>query len=463
MLAPRALDADPRTQGRVGLARVHRVDAADRAVMSRAHDDPAVSRTADGAATSPMGPGARPAVPLRRLLVFFATVYAVQGLAEPKAGLATQPLFFLLKDEMRLSAAETATFLALIGFAWNVKPLYGLVSDLVPLFGYRRRSYLLVTTAMAALGWLALGLLPAYPWGLTLAILGLTGLGLAFTDVLCDAVMVEEGKARGLTARFQSIQWTAIYGASLLAGVAGGYLSAHVSYSRTFLLVALFPALSFAASAWAVHEPRTRFDRATVKETLAALREGARSGPLWRAAAFIFLWNFTPSFGVPLEYHMVDVLGITKIQLGVLSSLGSGAAMLGALVFGRYATRLAPKPLLNLAILIGVAGTLAYYGLVGVVVGGRADGTRRASSPRSRSWPRSTWRRGRSRGAPRGRSSPRSCRSTTSARRGPPGSADTSTTWSGSTGSSRSAPRRWRRAGSSCPGSGSPTSDAAPA
>ena len=318
---------------------------------------------APGPAPAEAGPGAR--VPLRRLLVFFATVYAVQGLAEPKAGLATQPLFFLLKDEMRLSAAETATFLALIGFAWNVKPLYGLTSDLIPFLGYRRRSYLLVTTAMAALGWLALGLLPAYPWGPTLAILGLTGLGLAFTDVLCDAVMVEEGKARGLTARFQSIQWTAIYGASLVAGVTGGYLSAHVSYSRTFLLVALFPALSFAASAWAVHEPRTRVDRATVKETLAALREGARSGPLWRAAAFIFLWNFTPSFGVPLEYHMVDVLGITKIQLGVLSSLGSGAAMLGALVFGRYATRLAPKPLLNLAVLIGVTGTLAYYGLVG--------------------------------------------------------------------------------------------------
>jgi predicted MFS family arabinose efflux permease len=303
--------------------------------------------------------------PLRRLLVFFATVYAVQGVAEPKAGLATQPIFFLLKDEMRLSAAETATFLALIGLAWNVKPLYGLLSDLVPLFGYRRRSYLRVTTAMAALGWLALGLLPAYPWGLTLAILLLTGLGLAFTDVLCDAVMVEEGKARGLTARFQSIQWAAVYGASLLAGIGGGYLSAHVSYSRAFLLVALFPVLSFAASAWAVRDPRTRFDRATVRETVAALRVGIRSGPLWRAAAFIFLWNFSPSFGVPLEYHMVDVLGITKIQLGVLASLASGAAMLGAIVFGRYAARLAPRSLLNLAITVGVAGTLAYYGLVG--------------------------------------------------------------------------------------------------
>jgi MFS family permease len=309
--------------------------------------------------------GADQPVPLRRLFVFFAAVYVVQGVAEPKAGLATQPIFFLLKDEMRLSAAETAVFFALIGIAWNVKPLYGLLSDLVPLLGYRRRSYLLLTTAVAALGWLALGMLPAYGWGLTLAILGLTGLGLAFTDVLCDAVMVEEGKARGLTARFQSIQWAAIYGASLLAGIGGGYLSAHVAYNRTFLLVALFPALSFAASAWAVHEPRTRFDRATVRATAAALRRGVRSRPLWRAAAFILLWNFSPSFGVPLEYHMVDTLGITKIQLGVLASLGSGAAMLGAVVFGRYATRLALRSLLNVAVAIGVAGTLAYYGLVG--------------------------------------------------------------------------------------------------
>jgi predicted MFS family arabinose efflux permease len=309
--------------------------------------------------------GADSPVPLRRLVVFFATVYAVQGVAEPQAGLATQPLFFLLKEEMGLSVSGTATFFALIGVAWTVKPLYGLLSDAVPLLGYRRRSYLLVTTAMASLGWLTLAVLPAYPWGAMLAILGLTGLGFAFTDVLCDAVMVEEGKARGLTGRFQSIQWAAIYGASLLAGVGGGYLSAHVAYGRAFLLVALFPALSFAASAWAVREPRRHFDRATARETVAALGMGARSGPLWRAAAFIFLWNFSPSFGVPLDYHMVDVLGITKIQLGLLESLGSGAAMVGALAFGRYASRVGLRTLLNGAVAISVGGTLAYYGLVG--------------------------------------------------------------------------------------------------
>jgi predicted MFS family arabinose efflux permease len=307
--------------------------------------------------------GSRSGVP--RLLVFFAAIYFVQGLAEPQAGIATQPLFFLLKDELRLSAGETATFLALVGIAWAVKPLYGLVSDLLPLFGYRRRSYLLLMSGLAALGWLVLGLLPEYPYGLTLTTLAVTGLGLAFTDVLCDAVMVEEGKPRGLTGRFQSIQWSAIYAASLLAGVGGGYLSEHVSYSRTFLLVSIFPVISLAASAYAVHEPRQRFDRAAVHATLDALRSGIRSGPLWRAAAFTFLWNFSPSFGVPLEYHMVDALGISKVQLGWLATIGSGASMLGAILYGRYLRALPLKGLLNVAIGIGVATTVAYYGLVG--------------------------------------------------------------------------------------------------
>ncbi len=302
---------------------------------------------------------------LRRLAVFFATVYFVQGFAEPRAGIAAQPIFFLLKDGLRLTAAQTATFLALVGIPWNVKPLYGLLSDLAPLAGTRRRSYLLLTTGTASLGWLALGLLPGYPYGLTLLLLGLTGLGLAFTDVLCDAVMVETGKPRGLTGTFQSVQWGAIYTASLIAGVGGGYLSAHVSYSRTFLLVALFPVLSFFVSAFAVLEPRTRFDRATVRATFQALARGVRSGPLWRAAAFLLLWSFSPSFGVPLEFHMVDVLGITKIQLGFLASIASGASVVGAWLYGRYCRGVPLRRLLNLAIGIGVAGTLAYYGLVG--------------------------------------------------------------------------------------------------
>ena len=37
-------------------------------------------------------------------------------------------------------------------FPWVVKPLYGFLSDTVPIFGYRRRSYLIICGLLGAPG-----------------------------------------------------------------------------------------------------------------------------------------------------------------------------------------------------------------------------------------------------------------------------------------------------------------------
>jgi MFS family permease len=297
--------------------------------------------------------------------MFFAAVYFVQGIGEPGAGIASQSIFFLLKDELHLTAAATAAFLATISIAWGIKPLYGLLSDFFPLFGYRRKSYLVLMTSLAAASWLALGLQPSYAYLPTLVALLLCGLGLAFSDVLCDAVMVETGKPLGLTGRFQAIQWGSINVASVLAGIGGGWLSQHVSYAWTFRMVALFPLISLIATLLCVREPRVRFEAKLIRETTTAVRSAVGSPPLWTAAAFIFLWNFSPSFGTPLEYFEVDTLGFSKIFLGTLYSLGSAGAILGAAIFSRISDRLPMRRLLTLSVGIGVVSTLAYLGLVG--------------------------------------------------------------------------------------------------
>jgi predicted MFS family arabinose efflux permease len=301
----------------------------------------------------------------RRLAPFFAAIYFVQGIAEPGAGIGSQPLFYLLKERLGLGPADTATFMAIVGVAWTVKPLYGLTSDFFPLFGYRRRSYLLCTTALAAAAWFFLGIQPAHAYGLTLLVLVFCGLGLAFSDVLCDAVMVETGKPLGMTGRFQSVQWGAINAASVLAGIGGGWLSRDVSPQHTFLLISVFPALSFITTAVTLREPRARFDKEVLRSTARAIWSAVGSRPLWLAAGFIFLWNFSPSFGVPLNYYMVDTLRFSKMSLGTLGSLGAGASIVGAFLFGRYFRRLPIRPLLNVSVAIGVVTTLAYWGLVG--------------------------------------------------------------------------------------------------
>ena len=131
----------------------------------------------------------------QRLAVLFAVVYFAQGMWY----LPSQPITIAFKDQ-GMSAGQVASFMSITVVPWLVKPVYGLLSDFVPLFGYRRRSYFIVTSALASLAAVAIVILPngtAY-WPLAI-LFTVMAFGLAFTDVITDAVMVENGRALNLT------------------------------------------------------------------------------------------------------------------------------------------------------------------------------------------------------------------------------------------------------------------------
>src|SRR3989454_12503683 len=181
----------------------------------------------------------------RRLAILFAVVYFSQGMYH----VADQVLTLTLKEQLGLSPSQVGKFGTIILIPWVIKPLYGMISDAFPLLGRRRKSYFLLTSALATLAGLALGLLgdPTY-WSLSVFLL-IMGLGIAFTDVLTDAMMVENGKPLGLTGAFQSVQWSAINVAILLVGIVGGYLAQHRLLQVGFLIAACFPFLALVMGA----------------------------------------------------------------------------------------------------------------------------------------------------------------------------------------------------------------------
>ena len=46
---------------------------------------------------------------------------------------------------------QVAFLTSFAAFPWVVKPLYGFLSDTVPIFGYRRRSYLIICGILGTL------------------------------------------------------------------------------------------------------------------------------------------------------------------------------------------------------------------------------------------------------------------------------------------------------------------------
>src|SRR5919204_5154032 len=129
----------------------------------------------------------------RRLAMLFAVVYFSQGMYY----VADQVRTLTLKEKLGLSPSEVATFGTIILVPWVIKPVYGMISDAFPIFGRRRQSYFLLTCALATLGALALWLHgePTY-WSMAVLLI-VVGIGIAFTDVLTDAMMVENGKPLG--------------------------------------------------------------------------------------------------------------------------------------------------------------------------------------------------------------------------------------------------------------------------
>jgi hypothetical protein len=194
----------------------------------------------------------------RQLALVFAAVAFAQGMWY----LPIQLITFVLKERFGYSATEVASFLSISTIPWLIKPAYGLLSDCVPLFGCQRKSYLVLNSILAAAAGLGLSLLSA-PTPLPIALLyTLMGLGLAFTNVVTDALMVEHGQRMQLTGAFQSVQWAAIYAASVLVGIGGGALTEWGSLKLASLLSALFPLLTCIVALRAVREERIRGEAA---------------------------------------------------------------------------------------------------------------------------------------------------------------------------------------------------------
>lgn len=297
---------------------------------------------------------------------FFAIVYAVEGIGQARAGILGQPLTYFLKQTQGWDPLKISVSLAVLDLPWIIKPLWGAISDFVPLFGYRRRTYLIAANAAAVLAfaWVALfsdmtTLIPA---------LTVTAVAMAISSTLCGALLVETGQKHQASARFVNQQWLWFNIAQMAAVLLAGYLIeilSPIGALRASAWVAAVAPLSIIASVWLIQEKRARIDLPALRQRLRALLTVFRTRNLWLVAGFLFLYYFSPGFGTPLYFQMSDRLHFSQGFIGVLSSIGAGGWILGGLLHKWWLHRLSGPALLRLSILGGVVTTLSYLLMIG--------------------------------------------------------------------------------------------------
>ena len=291
----------------------------------------------------------------QRLAALFAIVYFAQGMWY----LPYQTITIVFKDA-GLSAGQVASFFSITVVPWLIKPIYGLLSDFVPLFGYRRRSYVLVSSVLACLSAVAVVVFDATAYWPLAVLFTTMAFGLAFTDVITDALMVENGRALNLTGPFQSVQWAAIYTASIGVGLLGGHLAETRSLRVTFAIAAIFPAVTCLMATVFVHDTRAVLDAEALRGTGQAVLRAARSRTVWLIATFIFLFTFSPSFGPAFTYYQTDILKFSQSFIGVLAAVQSIGFVLGAFLYAPLSKRVPLSRLIVLAVSVSAVSTLFY-------------------------------------------------------------------------------------------------------
>ena len=295
---------------------------------------------------------------MRRLIAVVAVGSFATGLGWP---ISVGELSFngLLKDQLKLSPHEVTAFWAVAGLSWYLKPLAGLITDAYPLFGTRRRGYMLWGTIVACLAWLGF---VAIPPALAPLLVLTTGLNVAivFVSVAVSGLLVQTGQDYRATGLVSAL-FTGIDAAvPLVTGYLAGWLASRAfgwtAVAGAVILGSFIPVVAFGYREPAGARPDRRV-WAAAKQNLRAI-VGSRA--TWAAGILLFLIFFTPSFATPLYFYQRDVLRFSPQLIGTLRTLGGAGGLIGAGLYSVVCRRLSLRTSLIAGVLIVVASNLLY-------------------------------------------------------------------------------------------------------
>lgn len=125
-------------------------------------------------------------------------------------------------DPGRVQAIQAFTFLP-----WSLKIFYGLVSDNLPIFGSRRKSYLIIGALLQFFTMIMLGLNHSKTETLACWMLFLSNLSIAFSDVIVDSLMVMQARKfpNGGAEELNSFSWTCMSFGGFFGAIAAAILT----------------------------------------------------------------------------------------------------------------------------------------------------------------------------------------------------------------------------------------------
>ena len=290
-------------------------------------------------------------------LVIVAGVLATT-LAQPQV-LARLPLQNLLKNDLHVDRTANAAFFFWAGLAWYLKPFAGILTDAFPLFGSRRKSYILISATLAALSWLALIVTP-HDYRKLLFVVIVINTFMVVASTVVGGYMVETAQANSGSGRLTAIRQFVQQACLIVNGPVAGYL-ASIAFGWTAAACGGVMFLLVPVTILFLHEQRKRSDsRQILANARKQLVNIATARTMWAAAALMALFYIAPGFGTALFYKQQNDLHLTTQAQGFLQLIAGVFGVLAAVGYGILCRRLNLRTLLVGCMVVATAANLGY-------------------------------------------------------------------------------------------------------
>lgn len=279
-------------------------------------------------------------------------------LAQPLV-LARLPLQNLLKNELHVSRTANAAFFFWCGLPWYFKPLAGILTDAFPVFGSRRRSYILVATALATLAWIGVMFTP-HMYESLLGVCIVISLFMSIVSAVVGGYMVEAAQATAgsgrLTAMREFVQQASIF----IRGPASGYL-ASIAFGWTAAACGGVMFLLVPATILFLHEQRKSVPtRELLDNATRQLGKIASAHTMWAAAGLMALFYIAPGVTTAVFYKQQNELHMTTQAQGNLAVIAGAFGLMAAFVYSRACRRFNLRRLLIVCLFAATAANASY-------------------------------------------------------------------------------------------------------
>ena len=285
------------------------------------------------------------------------------------------PLNHLLGKTMGLDSDRAATFLSLAMLPWTFKVIAGLMVDGVPVFGSRRRAYLLMSGITALAMWLLMGV-SAANFNLLLVLAIGMNMAIVFGSTTSGGLLVEAGQKFHASGRLSSLR---VFAQNLGAGLAlpvSGYLAEHTVTGKMPLawtsLAAILPLAGMFFVTWFLLRepplpPVAEHGRSFGEQALHVIQsiwkqiQNVLRPEMLAPALLLFFIQAVPTFRSTCFYqYQTGPLNYSDTALGWLGLVGYGVALLSSGLYAWACRKISLRTSLYVAIVLTALSALPY-------------------------------------------------------------------------------------------------------